>query len=218
MTRMYRTMVLALLGATLLAGEPRPAEAQERLGPIPADTMTDAQRKATAAFRKDRERDPYAFWLGYLRIPEVVVPFLEVQSYVHGVMEVGKGALSEKLTHFAVLIAARQWTQNVIWKLHDTKAVKSGLEQDLMLALAEGRRPPRMTEDEETLYDFCIELQRNQSVSDATYARMLARFGERGIAEATFIQGEYSMMAMFMNVARTPLDPGTEAPMKPFPR
>ena len=37
---------------------------------------------------------------------------------------------------------------------------------------------------------FCIELQRNRSVSDATYERMLSKFGERGVAEATLIQGE----------------------------
>lgn len=75
-----------------------------------------------------------------------------------------------------------------------------------------------MTEDEAIVYDFCIELERNHGVSDTTYARMLSRFGERGIAEATLIQGEYTIMSMFMNVARTPLDPGTPPPLKPFPR
>ena len=57
-----------------------------------------------------------------------------------------------------------------------------------------------------------------ESVSDPTYERMLAKFGERGVAEATLIQGEYTIMSMFMNVARTPLDPGTPLPLKPFPR
>jgi 4-carboxymuconolactone decarboxylase len=47
---------------------------------------------------------------------------------------------------------------------------------------------------------------------------MAARFGERGVAEVTLLQGEYTMMSMFMNVARTPLPPGTPAPLRPFPR
>jgi len=38
------------------------------------------------------------------------------------------------------------------------------------------------------------------------------------VSEATLIQGEYTMMSMFMNVARTPLDPGKPPPLKPFPR
>jgi 4-carboxymuconolactone decarboxylase len=203
-------LILLVLGAT--------ASAQERLGPIPADQMTDAQKKAVAEFTKVRPNGPFGFWWGYLRVPEILIPFLQIQSHVHGVMETEKGALGEKLTHFAILIAARQWTQQVIWNLHDKNAIKSGLKPEIMSALAAGRRPQRMAEDEEILYDFCIELQRNQSVSDPTYARMLLRFGERGIAEATLIQGEYTIMSMFMNVARTPLDAGTPQPLKPFPR
>jgi 4-carboxymuconolactone decarboxylase len=194
------------------------ARAQERLGPIPVDKMTDAQKRAVEEFMKVRPNGPFGFWWGYLRVPEVMIPFLQIQSHVHGVMETEKGALGEKLTHFAILIAARQWTQQVIWNLHDKNAIKSGLKPEIMSALAAGRRPQYMAEDEEVLYDFCIELQRNQSVSDQTYARMLSKFGERGIGEATLIQGEYTIMSMFMNVARTPLDAGTPQPLMPFPR
>jgi hypothetical protein len=45
------------------------------------------------------------------------------------------------------------------------------------------------------------EITDAHSVSDATYERIVARFGERGVAEATLIQGEYTMGSMFMNVA-----------------
>ena len=85
-------------------------------------------------------------------------------------------------------------------------------------ALASGRRPPDMTDGEKIVYDFCVELLRNHSVSDATYDRMVAQFGERGVAEVTLLQGEYTLMSMFMNVARTPLDPGTAPALRPFPR
>ena len=206
----------ALVVVVLACGAP--AWAQERLGPIPADQMTEAQKQAAAAFEKDRGRPPYAFWLGYLRIPEIVVPFLEIQAHVHGVMETEKGALGEKLTQLAILLAARHWSSEVIWSLHDQHALKSGITPEVMAAVAAGRRPEKMSDDEALLYDFTIELQQNQSISDATYARMLARFGERGIAEATLIQGEYSTMAMFINVARTPLGPGAQHPLRRFPQ
>ena len=75
-----------------------------------------------------------------------------------------------------------------------------------------------MTEGEEAVYDFCIELLRNRSVSNASYDRMVAQFGERGVAEVTLLQGEYTLMSMFMNVARTPLDPATPPPLRPLPR
>lgn len=195
------------------------AAAQERLGPIPPELMTEAQKEAVAEFTKVRKNGPFGFWWGYLRIPEVLGPFLEIQTYVHSVLETPKSAIGEKLTHFAILLVARQWTQQVIWDLHQTNAVKSGLKPEIVDAIAAGRRPPNMADDEETLYDFCIELQRNQGVSDATYARMLARFGEKGVAETTLLQGEYTIMSMFMNVARTPLpEPKVELPLKAFPR
>jgi len=213
MTR--RLMLIAFVA--WLAGTPS-LLAQERLGAIPPDKMTPAQKQAVEEFTKTRRNGPFGFWWGYLRVPEVMIPFLEIQTHIHGVMETENGALGEKLTHFAMLIAARHWTQQVIWDLHDKNAIKSGLKPEILEALAAGRRPPNMGEDEDIVYDFCTELQQNRSVSDATYERMVAKFGERGVAEATLIQGEYTIMSMFMNVARTPLGPGTPAPLQPFPR
>ena len=192
--------------------------AQERLGPIPLEQMTDAQKTAYDGFMRARNAEPFGFWWGYMRVPEVLLPFLEIQTYVHDVIETENSAIGEKLTHFAMLIVARHWTQQVIWDLHDEAALEAGLNPEVIEALASGRRPPDMTDGEKIVYDFCVELLRNHSVSDATYDRMVAQFGERGVAEVTLLQGEYTLMSMFMNVARTPLDPGTAPALRPFPR
>ncbi|HVY64060.1 MAG TPA: carboxymuconolactone decarboxylase family protein [Gammaproteobacteria bacterium] len=213
-----KATVSALVAAAAVLGAAGTVAAQERLGAIPAAQMTDVQKKVVAEFTKARPGGPFGFWWGYLRTPEVLLPFLEIQTYIHTVMESEKGALGEKNTHFAMLIAARHWTQQVIWDLHDKNAIKAGLKPEILDALAAGRRPPNMSEDEDIVYDFCTELQQNHSVSDATYTRMVAKFGERGVAEATLIQGEYTLMSMFMNVQRTPLDPGKTPPLKSFPR
>lgn len=213
---MKATLSAIVVAAALVLAVP--VAPQERLGPIPPAEMTELQKQVVAEFTKARPDGPFGFWWGYLRVPEVVLPFLEIQTHIHSVMETEQGALGEKLTHFAMLIAARHWTQQVIWSLHDKSAIESGLKPEILDALASGRRPPNMSEDEDIVYDFCIELEQNHSVSDATYERMAARFGERGVAEATLIQGEYTIMSMFMNVARTPLEPGTPLPLNPFPR
>jgi 4-carboxymuconolactone decarboxylase len=212
-----RRPLYALVAAVALGGAAT-ASAQERLGTITTEQMTDAQRAAYDEFFAARQGDPFGFWWGYMRIPEVLSPFLEIQTYVHEVIETEQSAIGEKLTHFAMMIVARHWTQQVIWDLHDEAAIDSGLKPEVIEALAAGRRPPDMTEGEEAVYDFCIELLRNHSVSDATYDRMVALFGERGVAEVTLLQGEYTLMSMFMNVARTPLEPGTPPPLPMFPR
>ena len=55
------------------------AQAQERLGAIPPSEMTAAQKKVVEEFSKVRRNGPFGFWWGYLRVPEVVMPFLEIQ-------------------------------------------------------------------------------------------------------------------------------------------
>jgi 4-carboxymuconolactone decarboxylase len=54
-------------------------------------------------------------------------------------------------------------------------------------------------------------------VSDATYARALEAFGEQGVIDLIGVSGYYSMLAMMMNVARTPPPAGMAEPLKHFP-
>jgi 4-carboxymuconolactone decarboxylase len=75
-----------------------------------------------------------------------------------------------------------------------------------------------MTEDEALLYDFCLELHRNRSVTDATYARAVARFGEAGVMDTLGIVGYYTLLAMVLNTARTPVTEGAAPPLPALPR
>ena len=64
------------------------------------------------------------------------------------------------------------------WAVHVPHALRGGLSQDTVDALAECRRPDKMAKDETIVYDFVNELLRNRSVSDTTYARAVKHFGE----------------------------------------
>jgi 4-carboxymuconolactone decarboxylase len=75
-----------------------------------------------------------------------------------------------------------------------------------------------MAADEEAAYDFCSELRQNQSVSDATYARAVGKFGEQGVIDMTGLVGYYTTLAMIMNVSRAPLPEGKKEPLSRFPR
>lgn len=73
-----------------------------------------------------------------------------------------------------------------------------------------------MSADEALAYAFSTELTRNRAVSDATYAALVARFGEQGAIDLTGINGYYALLAMTMNVARTaPPEGGPAAPPLP---
>jgi len=74
-----------------------------------------------------------------------------------------------------------------------------------------------MSADEEIILDFVTELLNHQSVSDATYARTVNRFSEKGVIDITGLCGYYSLLGMIMNVSRTPLPPGKTPPLAQYP-
>jgi len=208
--------VITRVGASLLVGLVcgTAALAQERMPPIPAEKMTDAQKKAVADYKTLRGVDMTGPpWTVLLRVPAHVVPALQIRLHY-----LNNSALPPRLTEFAILIAARRWTNNWEWNAHSTAAAAAGLKQDVMAALAEGRRPDRMADDEALVYDFSLELQDNQSVSDATYARAVEKFGEAGVVEMASIQGYYTYLAMVMSVARVTTQPDTKPALERFPR
>jgi len=189
------------------------AAAQDRMPPIPADRLTDAQKKAIEEFKAARSADISGPFVAMLRSPEVMSRARAMGDYLRF-----KSALPPRLSEFVILMTARRWTQQYEWNAHQPLALRAGVKPDVVAALAEGRRPERMTEEEDTLYTLCDELQRNQSVSDATYARAVARFGENGVIDTIGLTGYYTLLSMVMNTARTPLPDGAKAALAPFPR
>lgn len=188
--------------------------AQDRLPPIPADKMTEAQKKAASDYKDLRKSDLTGPpWAVMLRVPDWVVPALEMRLHVQN-----RTVLGNKLTEFAILIAAREWTNNYEWNAHSNAAAQAGLSAAIIAAVADGRRPEHMAEDEEIVSDFCTELQHNRSVSDPTYARALAKFGEAGVVELASIEGYYVYLSMIMNTARSPVPVGAKPALTPFPK
>jgi 4-carboxymuconolactone decarboxylase len=191
----------------------RGAVAQDRMPPIPAEKLTDAQKKAIEEFKQARSADISGPFVAMLRSPEVMNRARAMGDYLRY-----KSVLPPRLSEFVILLTARHWTQNYEWHAHEPLARQAGLSPDIIGAIVEGRRPERMPEDEDALYTFCDELHRNQSISDATYARALARFGEQGVIDTLGITGYYTMLAMVLNTARTPVPAGATPGLKPFPR
>jgi 4-carboxymuconolactone decarboxylase len=208
MTRAVGALTLVLLTAGAAA-----AQEQGRMPPIPPEKMTPEQQKAAAEFMDTRQtRTLNGPFIALLRSPDLINLASEIGIWTR------KTSLPPRLFEFVVLITARDWTQNFEWNGHSAAALKGGLSQDIVQAVADGRRPMRMAEDETIVYDFTTELLNNRGVSDETYARALAKFGERGIIDMTGISGYYTMIAMVLNVARTPLNEGVTPGLRHLPR
>ena len=184
-----------------------------RMPPISDADMTAAQRQAVADYASTRKTAVFEGpFVPLLRSPELLDRVQRVGEYLRY-----RNALPRRLSEMAILIAARHWSQQFEWNIHVADAATAGLADAVIDAIADGRRPATLVEDEAVVYDFCLELLHNQSVSDVTYSRAVALSGEQGVIDLVGILGYYSLLAMVMNTARTPIRDGMSPALERFP-
>ena len=181
--------------------------------PIPADQMTEAQRAAAAEMTAGRRGAVVGPFIPALRSPEFTTRLQRVGEYLRY-----DAALPPRLREMAILLVAREWTQNFEWDVHAPLAEAEGLPRGIIEAIAAGRRPTAMPPEEALLYGFYLELQQTRAMTDTTYADAVAAFGEQGVIDLVGIIGYYTTLAMIMNVARTPLPAGKTPALRPLER
>jgi 4-carboxymuconolactone decarboxylase len=189
------------------------APAQDRLPPIPPEKQTEAQKKAAVEFRGERMTDVFGPFVPLSRSPQLMMDAARMGTYLRF-----GNTLPRALSEFAVILQARRWTQEYEWYVHAGDARTAGLPEDIIQAVAEGRRPEKMTDDQEIIYEFGRELNENRAVTDRTYARAVARFGEQGVMDLVGLNGFYTLISMALNVGRTPLPAGATPVLKPLVR
>ncbi|MDO9437177.1 carboxymuconolactone decarboxylase family protein [Hydrogenophaga sp.] len=174
----------------------------DRLPPLPPEQWTDEQRVRAEAIIRGPRGALISPFVPLMRSPELMDHAQAMGEYLRY-----RSALGMHLSEFAILLTARAWTQQVEWAIHAPIALKEGVSAETIDAIAHGRRPDNLTDDQAAVYAFVTELQHNQSVSDATWSAFLQRFGEREAMDLIGIVGYYSFLSMVMNVARTAVPP-----------
>ena len=187
------------------------ASLPERLEAVPPERYDPAQREAAASFEALRGVPVFGPFEPLLHSPEVMTNASRLGEYLRY-----RSAIGTRLSEFVILLVARDWSQDYEWHVHAPIALREGVAAETVAAIADGRRPDGMSEDEETCWTFATELLRTRRVSDPTYGRALARFGERGIVDLAALVGYYGLLAAAMNTARTALpEGGTRLPRFP---
>lgn len=208
-TDIRSTAIRHLAGACLLVLVSSVAgRAQERMPPVPADKMTDVQKQAAAQFQAARGSAPNAGPFGVLfRSPDLMNRVVPVSEYIRL-----KGILSLRIKQLIVLMAARHWTAQFEWAVQYQPSIAAGITEATIQAIRDGRRPDHLNEEETIAYDLCDELLQNRGISDVTYDRAVARFGEQGVVEAVSTAGYFSFLGMLLTTARTATPAGTKVP------
>jgi 4-carboxymuconolactone decarboxylase len=187
---------------------------------IPVENLTPEQRKLydgvrsgpraklanSSASKAGPLGGPFNVWLRSPGIGDCVQKLGEEIRF--------RSSLPAKLNEMAIMITARFWTSQYEWFAHCKLALEAGLDPAIAQAISENRRPTTMDADETIVYDFSQELHENHGVSDGTYKRARERFSERGVFDLIAVNGFYSLVAMSLNVDRTPLPDGVPLPLK----
>jgi 4-carboxymuconolactone decarboxylase len=174
-----------------------PVLAQQRLPTIAPEQYTAEQKKAAEDFLAARKVPVFGPFEPMMHSPEVMSIARATGDYLRY-----HSAIGNTLSELVILVTAREWSQDFEWYVHQPIALKAGISKDIADAIADGRRPVAMSADEEIVYDFTVELQKNKRVSDATFSRAEQRFGKKGVVDMVGIIGYYTSLAMQLNTAR----------------
>jgi 4-carboxymuconolactone decarboxylase len=190
MKKRLAAIAMAALIASAQAGH---SEDITRFAPLKADELSPSQ-KAWADMIAAPPRNakfgspPYR---AYIRNPDLAPRLSALSEYLRW-----NTTLAPRLSEFAILITARQWTAQYEWFAHYPLALKAGLDPKILGDLAAGRRPDNMRDDEAALYDLATALYRDKKVTDTVYKAAADKFGERGMMDIIGIIGYYDLVSM----------------------
>ena len=194
---MQNSLIAGLALASAIATS---AHAANRLPTIPPARYTDEQRRAAEEFVAARKVPVFGPFEPLMHSPQVMSQARSMGDYLRY-----HSAIGNTLSELAILVTAREWSQDYEWYVHQPIALKAGIKPEITAAIADGRRPAGMSDDEEIVYDFSTELHRNKRVSDRTFERAEKRFGKKGVVDLTGINAYYTLLAMQLNAAQYPL-------------
>ena len=191
----------------------RPAKTKvltPRLKEIPESEMTPKQREVMAEIQASRGRATLGGPFGVM---------LHAPEYGDLAQKLGafcryKTAVPPRLSEFTILVIGRIWRSQYEFWIHAPIAEKAGVPNQTIADLRAGRRPKKLSREERAIYDFVEELHRTRRVSDKTYARVHAMFGDAGMVEFAGILGYYTLVAMSLNVFNVPIPAGEALPFR----
>jgi 4-carboxymuconolactone decarboxylase len=196
---MKRPLTIAFTAAAFAL--PLAAAAQERYPALNPEQLSPQQKAYIENLQKPPRNNTTALknppFKVYMRSPELANKLEAVSDYVRW----GTG-LEPRLTELAIMITARQWSSQWIWRGHYRAAVRGGLDPSVGADIAAGRRPTKMKGDEEILYNYAMELYRDRAVSDTSYAAAVKQFGEKGLIDLVATMGYYDTVAMTLITAK----------------
>jgi 4-carboxymuconolactone decarboxylase len=183
----------------------------QRFPKLTPEQMTPAQRAVAAEITAGPRGEVRGPFIALIHNPELASRLQKLGEHLRW-----QGKLPPRLKELAVLVTARRWTCQHEWVMHSRLALEDGLARGTVDAIAAGRKPNNLSDEEKAVYDFCRELHATGSAGDESFKEIENRFGLDGVLELIALNGYYTLMAMVLNTAGLPLPGDADPPLKPF--
>lgn len=179
------------------------AHSEDRLPTIAPAEYSSEQTQASIDFETARKGPVFGPFEPLMHSPQVMTLSRSMGDYLRY-----KSAIGNTMSELVILLTAREWTQDFEWWFHYPLAIKAGISKEVADAIADGRRPIGMNDDEDMVYNYTTELAKYKRVSDVTFERVKIRFGTKGVVDLTGIAGYYTFLAMQLNTAQYKIPKG----------
>ena len=178
-----------------------------RIPELSAESMNDQQRAIfdeIVSGPHGRVVGPYPAWL---QSPELARRVRSLSEFIRF-----QSSLPERLKELAILITGRYWKAEFEFYAHAILGRKADLDEAIISAIAEQRRPKFRDVDEEIVYEFCTQMYESHRVSDEAYERAVKAFGLQTVVELVATIGYYAMVSMTLNAFDVGLPAGEPSP------
>jgi 4-carboxymuconolactone decarboxylase len=183
----------------------------ERIPLIPESELSEAQRAAADAIIRGPRKAIFGPFLPLLHTPALMERLGELGAALRF-----NSGLPDRIRELVIAATARATDNQFEWQTHAPLALKAGISEEALDAVAVRQIPRGLREDEAAALDLVYEILNYNGLSNASFAEVERLFGRPGVVELTVLVGYFATICWVMNVARTP-GPGGYPALQPTP-
>jgi 4-carboxymuconolactone decarboxylase len=176
----------------------------DRLPPIAPTQWTSAQRDCAQAIINGPRKALVEPFIPMLRSPELCTHAQRLGEYLRY-----RSVIGLQLSELAILVTARYWSQQVEWSIHVPIAIREGVPESVVTAIANGQEPAFLDANQALVWTFSRQILAHQAVEEPTWTRAIDAFGEQGAVDLLGVVGYYTMLSIMMNGSQTPPPAGS---------
>ena len=176
----------------------------DRLPPIAPVQWTPAQRDCAQEIIDGPRKALVEPFIPMLRSPELCTHAQRLGEYLRY-----RSVIGLQLSELAILVTARYWSQQVEWSIHAPIAIREGIPESVVTAIANGHEPAFEDQNQALVWTFSRQILAHQSVDESNWSRAVDAFGEQGAVDLLGVVGYYTMLSIMMNGSQTPPPAGS---------